>query len=173
MVQRISPRSRAGKSRHMLEDSVHDPYKSTRKSAGYLSCPECKAVSHEGRWRWPWQLNEEEALAAREVTEELCPACRRIRDHYPGGQLTLSGPFFEKHRDEILNLIINIEEQEKQQHPLQRIVSRTRQDGKLLIAFTDPHLARAAGEAVQHAWKGEFTLEYSEGQNYLRASWHR
>ena len=61
----------------------------------------------------------------------VCPACRRVRDRYPAGEVTLGGTFFVEHADEALSLVRNIEDAERRAHPLQRIMTITRKAVRL------------------------------------------
>ena len=63
---------------------------------------------------------------------------------------------------------------EKFEHALMRVMAIEEQaDGNLLATFTYPHLARAAGEAVHDARKGELDYHYRPGEFLLRVTWKR
>lgn len=154
-----------GRRDRLLREWVHDPYKSKVKPHDPSVCRECGAVFQEGRWQW---------LAAPEGAHEaVCPACQRVQDRVPAGILTLGGSFMSGHRDEILHLIHNVEEREKKEHPLKRIMAMEEHDDELVVTFTDPHLARGAGEALQHAYEGELDYHYAEEDVLLRVHWRR
>ncbi|NIR30489.1 MAG: ATPase [Gammaproteobacteria bacterium] len=148
-----------------MRELVHDPYMSKRKLPEPTLCPECGAVFHNGRWAWADQ--------PQGANQERCPACRRIRERVPAGFLTLSGGFFQHHRQEILNLVRNIEAREKANHPLKRIMGAEEHEDGLVMTFTDPHLARGAGEAVEDAYEGELDYTYSPDEYMLRVTWRR
>ncbi|HXH01784.1 MAG TPA: BCAM0308 family protein [Candidatus Competibacteraceae bacterium] len=154
-----------GRQDRLLRELIHDPYHSKRKLPEPTACPGCGAVYHEGRWSW--------AARPDEAHQELCPACQRQRDKVPAGFLSLSGAFFQAHRDEIMHLIHNLERREKSEHPLKRIMAIEMHDDSAEITFTDPHLARGAGEALHHAYKGELEFAYSEEDPLLRVEWRR
>ncbi len=151
----------------LLKEWEHDPYFEGKKFPEGVFCPDCGAVYINGRWTWP-------SGEAKAVTEQhLCPACRRIRDDYPAGELILSGDYFLEHREEILNLVQNIVEEEKERSPLKRMMKvEERKDG-LRLTFTDDHLARRIGEALYRAHKGELDFNYSEGDRFIRVLWRR
>lgn len=149
----------------LLREWVHDPYQSKRKLPEPTVCPDCNAIYHEGRWQW----GEKPAKAH----EARCPACQRINERVPVGFLTLGGDFFRKHKEEIINLVHNTEANEKAQHPLERIMDIEKQEDGVLITFTGAHVTRGVGEAVHHAYKGEFDFHYNDEDKIVRVSWRR
>jgi hypothetical protein len=150
----------------LLRELVHDPYHSKKKLTEPTVCPECGAIYRGGRWQWG------EAPAG--AHKEICPACHRFKDHCPAGFLTLSGDFLAGHKDEILHIIRNVEQREKAEHALKRLMAMEDQaDGSVLATFTDPQLARAAGEAVHSAYQGDLDFTYQENEFLLRVAWSR
>ncbi|HEB57174.1 MAG TPA: ATPase [Gammaproteobacteria bacterium] len=149
----------------LLEELDHDPYHSKKKLKEPTVCPVCGAVYHKGRWQWG------EKLAG--AHETLCPACHRIHDRVPAGFLTISGDFYVRNKAEINSLIRNIEEREKHQHPLKRIMDVEQKGADTVYSFTDAHLARAMGEALYHAYQGELDYKYTDEDIMLRVSWSR
>ncbi len=147
----------------IFQEREHDSYRAKGKLPEPTVCPQCGAVFHEGRWQW--------RQAPVNAHRETCPACHRIRDHYPAGFLTLKGEFFQSHRDEIMRLVRNHEEHERAEHPLKRIMAEEEKDGTTLVTTTDIHLARGIGEALHHAYQGELKYHYNPEQNLLRVSW--
>jgi hypothetical protein len=106
--------------------------------------------------------------------EELCQACHRINDEYPAGIVTLEGPAVKEHGEEIVNLARNLEQAEKQEHPLNRIIAidKERPD-KLVITTTDVHLPRRIGTAIHHAFHGDLKLHLDEDDYFIRVDWTR
>jgi NMD protein affecting ribosome stability and mRNA decay len=147
----------------LWQEQVHDSYKAKGKLPEPSVCPACGAVFHHGRWQW--------MDAPRGAHAETCPACHRIHDHYPAGFLTLQGTFIRDHRDEVMNLVHNIEKREKSEHPLQRIIAIEETGGEILVTTTDIHLARSMGDALHHAYQGELEYHYNREQNLLRVEW--
>jgi hypothetical protein len=97
-----------------------------------------------------------------------------MRDKVPAGFLTVSGSFFDAHRDEILNLVDNKVDEQKAQHPMKRIMDiAEREEGGVVITFTDVHLPRGVGEALASAYEGEFDVHYTDNAGIVRAYWHR
>lgn len=149
-----------------LRELEHDPYHARKKFSEPTACPDCGAIYRDGHWQWG------QAVAGAE--QHRCPACQRIHDRSPAGFLSISGGFFGEHEDEIRHLIRNLEQREKSSHALKRIIAIEEQpDGGLLATFTDPHLARAIGEALHSAYQGDLDYHYQEGEFLLRVSWQR
>jgi hypothetical protein len=149
----------------LLQELVHDSYKSQVKLHEPTCCPECRATFHKGRWTWD--------AAPPGAHEAACPACRRIRDKFPAGYVTLQGEFLDAHGEEIVNLVENCERREKAEHPLERLMSMVMSPGRVEITTTGAHIARDIAESVQHAYKGELELSYNKEDNLLRATWSR
>lgn len=149
----------------LLQELVHDSYKSKRKLPEPTRCPSCGATFHKGRWTW--------GKAPAGAHEHICPACHRIHDSFPAGYVTLSGAFFRQHREEILALVRNCEATEKAEHPLERIMAIENTADGILVTTTDTHLARKIAERLHHAHKGQLSFHYNKEDNLLRAAWDR
>ncbi len=148
-----------------LAERVHDPYRAEAKLPEPTRCPDCGAVYSEGRWRW--------AEAPAGAHESRCPACRRIEDGYPAGELILSGAFVHAHEAELLGLVRNEEAAERREHPLHRIMGTERRSDGLRLTTTDIHLPRRIGHALEAAWDGELTTHYDEQGYSARVVWTR
>ena len=144
---------------------AEDSYRAREKLPEPTVCRKCGASYQGGRWTWQ--------AAPAGAHEDVCPACLRTEDNFPGGYLSLKGPFVAEHRGEILAILHAREAHEKAEHPLQRIMAVTDDDGGLVVTTTDPHLARNIAQALGSAFKGTVTLDYSKGENLLRATWQR
>jgi len=153
---------------HLIAPHRHDPYKARHKPRNPSLCPGCGAVFMAGRWRW--ELPEDGGeIAGRET----CPACQRIADHFPAGEVTLAGDFPAAHREELLALVRATETQEKREHPLGRIMEIEEADGRIVIRTTDIHLPRRIGHALTGAYKGELATHYDEAGHFVRVAWTR
>jgi NMD protein affecting ribosome stability and mRNA decay len=158
--------ARDGRRDRLIEERIHDPYKPRGQLPEPSQCTECGAVYSGGRWQW--QVDPPEG-----AKPTVCPACKRIRDRVPAGFLTLSGPFFESHREEILNLVHNKVGTEKAQHPMKRIMRIEEEEEGTVVSFTDIHLPRGVGVAVESAYEGELEIKFTEHAGLLRATWRR
>ena len=149
----------------LVQEQVHDTYKSKHKPVEPMRCPQCGAVFDAGRWHW--------GTAPAGAHEALCPGCHRSNDDYPAGYMKLSGAFFTAHRDEILCLVRNHEERAQLEHPLQRVLKIEDQAGGVLVTTTDIHLARKITEVLHDAFKGELEFHYNEEESLLQVKWSR
>jgi NMD protein affecting ribosome stability and mRNA decay len=149
----------------LIRERVHDSYRLRGKLREPTLCPQCGALYRKGRWR--------RLAAPPGARRALCPACHRVRDRFPAGYVTLDGDFLRSHREEVLHLVRHVEARESAEHPLQRIMDITRRDGGIRITTTDPHLARALGEAVRRAYRGRLEFHYNPEENLLRVHWRR
>lgn len=140
----------------------HDPYRSDAKRAGPGCCSGCGAVYLRGRWSW-----RARPYGARAME---CPACARIRERTPAGILVLDGELGER-RGELLGLVRNVEERERSQHPLERLMSlRERKDG-LHVETTGVHLARRIADALRRTFHAQAEFEFSPGEDLVRVRW--
>ena len=149
-----------------IQERVHDTYKLRGKLTEPTRCPQCAAVYHNGRWIWS-------ASAPQQANEQLCSACHRINDNYPAGEVTLSGSFVKSHEDEIIRLARNIEATEKDEHPMNRIISVRDQEDGLLITTTDVHLPQRIAKAIRNAWSGELDIHFDNAGYFTSIVWHR
>lgn len=149
----------------LVREREHDRYRARRKPPEPTVCPECGAVFRGGRWCW--------ANGPFDAPRSHCPACRRIRDGYPGGIVMIGGAYTEEHREELVGLARNVEARQKAEHPLERIMEVRPEGGGLRVTTTDPHLARAIGNALHAAHQGSLDYQYAEEDKLLRVQWSR
>ena len=154
-----------GRKDRLIKEKLHSVYREGDRSLGPAVCTECGAMYVNGRWSW-----EKPTEAVNGI---ICPACRRIADRFPAGQIELKGSFFDEHRDEILNLVHNIEDREKADRPLERIMSVEAERDHTMVTTTGIHVARRIGEALSRAYKGDLSYQYAEAEKRIRVYWQR
>lgn len=149
--------------RHMeVRDTVHQDAYRTDEKLGNSVCRRCGAAYLHGRWQ--------HAMPAADAKEVTCPACRRIEDGFPAGYVSLHGERVSAERDALVRIARNVEAREQSEHPLQRLMAIGDDAEGLEITTTDVHLARAIGEAVQHAHGGRLTVRYGDDDT-VRVLW--
>lgn len=165
----MTPENPRGHERHRLdrqiEETVHDPYKERHKPPEPAVCPSCGVVFEHGRWHWKARPSM--------AQEHLCPACRRTKDQYPAGYVTLEGDFLRERHDELLHLVRNEEKRAKDEHPLERIIDIRQEGDKTVVTTTEVHLARRIGDALHHAYQGNLDIKYSPDEYLVRVYWSR
>jgi hypothetical protein len=164
-LHRAEPRHDLMKS-HLIREEVHDPYRTRRKFADPSVCSQCDAVYREGRWQW---MEENPRGAA----DDLCPACQRIRDDYPAGEIALGGAFFAGHREEILRTVRNEGAAETAEHALNRIMGIEESPKEAIVTTTDIHLPRRIGHALERAYKGGLEIHFDKEGHFARVKWRR
>lgn len=157
---------RDGRHDRLIDERIHDPYQLRGQPPEPSQCSDCGVVYLGGRWQWT-------ADSPAGAIATVCPACKRIRDRVPAGLLTLSGPFFDTHREEILNLVHNKVEAQKAQHPMQRIMGIEDRDDGTVVSFTDLHLTKGVGSAIESAYEGELSLKFTDHASLVRGTWRR
>lgn len=150
-----------------LKEKVHDPYRAGEKLRDATTCPQCGLRYRNGRWAWP----EPSRRSLRKG--RLCPACRRIKDRYPAGEVVISGGFVGAHRNEILSRVRNVEEAESNRHPLHRIMEIETRGADIVVTTTDVHLPHRIGHALKDAWEGELKTHYDLAGYFARVEWRR
>ena len=150
----------------LLTERIHDPYKAGKKLPEPTRCRECGAVFVNGRWCWV-------DVEPTEPHDALCPACHRVKDRYPAGEIVISGAFATAHADEVLSLVRNTERVERDEHPMHRIMDVQEREHDVVVTTTDVHLPRRIGHALEDAWDGELSTHYDEGGHFARVTWRR
>jgi hypothetical protein len=165
-VKSSHPIRRQQRGNPFLKEKIHDPYRADEKLREATSCPQCGVRYKNGRWAWP----KTQTFALK---KQHCPACRRINDRYPAGEIVLSGEFLDGHRDEILVRARHVEASERSEHPLHRIMSIEDRGGDTVITTTDIHLPHRIGHALQDAWGGRLNTHYDREGYFTRVQWER
>ncbi len=149
-----------------------DPYRLEEGMAAAV-CHECHALYQGKNWFFDDKIYRELA-GSQKVREVICPTCRKIKDHYPEGILTLEGEFFLQHKAEIVRLVENEASRVSGRNVLDRIIKMTEEEpGKLVVETTTEKLAQRLGRAVYRAYKGNLDFRWSEMNKFVRVYWSR
>jgi NMD protein affecting ribosome stability and mRNA decay len=157
----------AAEGRHdrQLKEHESDAYGLRGKLPDPTACPDCGAMYRDGRWTW--------GSPPADAQRTRCPACHRIADDAPAGIVTLRGEFAGAHRDEIEGLVRNVEQREKGEHALKRVMAIRSEGDGIVVTTTDAKLAHAIAAALHHAYQGELDSHFAEPENVFRATWSR
>jgi NMD protein affecting ribosome stability and mRNA decay len=146
-------KSTARRKDRLLKDERKDAYVDQASVRESSVCSKCNAVYTSGRWTWK--------TSDQTTTKTTCPACRRINDNYPAGCIEIKGNFFVQHSNDILNLVNNVEKLEKNERPLERIITIKERKDKTIITTTGIHIARRIGEALSRSYQGDYKYQYA------------
>ena len=157
-----------GEKRGRIGGRSSNPYHENRKYPEPTECPRCHLIYRNGRWQ-----QGDEANGTHKTHSSHCPACRREIDRLPAGLLYLSGPYLDRHREEILNIASNQSLSAAVQRPLQRIMWIEQGTDTTEIATTDSHLAMRIGKAIEGACKGDLAIKHAHDAQLVRVYWER
>lgn len=157
--------------RDRIED-FDDPYIPDEQRPANTVCTRCGAVYEHQHWRFDAKERTlvEQAGVAKEV---VCPGCRKVAERNPQGIVTLTGDYWQRHREEILNLIRNEEERAMETNPLQRIIDIREEHGELIVETTNEKLAQRLGRRIDQAHNGDVEYQWSKDNHLVRVRWHR
>lgn len=151
---------------------VDDPYMPAEGQEASI-CTTCKAVYQNKRWFFDDKMFNRLA-GTDKAREVVCPTCRKIKDHFPEGILTLSGEFFAEHKDEILTLLKNEAARVSTRSVDDRIIKMTEEgNDKMVVETTTEKLAQHLGRAIYKAYKGDLDFRWSEMNKFVRVYWKR
>lgn len=165
------------------EPRRQDAYRTKDKSRSGSQCIQCGAVTIRGRW-YP----AKEALAhstagrkrkvsghrnrhAQKRAEDLCPACRQLKEHHASGVVEIQGERWKEFGDQIEETIFNTEEIARVRNDQHRILwtRTTRNTAKYYVTL--PELARQIGRVLNRAFKGKVEYRRSTEEPFLRVVW--
>ncbi|MDH4226982.1 MAG: BCAM0308 family protein [Deltaproteobacteria bacterium] len=150
-------------------DTAKDPYIAKLGDVDAM-CTVCSALYTGKRWRLASLKDMEKKARYKKV---VCPACRKIRDNFAAGYVTLSGGFVDGHRNELLGLVKNKEARAMYTNPLERIIETRVKKGSITITTTTEKLAQRIGQMVTKAFSGEIEYKWSSDTKIARVYWTR
>ena len=153
------PGPREDRPPRMVRPKNHDTYACRSKPAQSVVCDRCAVVYHGGRWYWG-------GPPRTDVRSGLCPACQRIRDRYPAGTIRV-GRGIAAHGEEIRGLIANVEQLEKAEHPLERVMDVEESEDGLVVTTTGIHLARRITSRLERRFHRNARIRYPAEQHLI------
>jgi len=133
--------------------------------ANVSACRECRTSIQEGLWQWS------EAPAG--VAEVPCPACRRLLTPLPAGLVFVEGQYFDRHRVELIDLILTRAARASVESPRRRLLGAKDISEGVVFATTDTELAEEIGDALRNSFGGDVLFSYAEARDQLRVHWRR
>ena len=164
------------------KEKTGDPYAICRAPKGLLECPECHAIYHHKRWSLPGPPSSRQTPKSERAGKRagkaimvpqpyLCPACRKLRDGYAEGFISLQWPDWLAHKAEVLGVIHNEEKRASEVNPLERIMAiRTRSDGAEIETTTE-RMAQRIGRELKRAFHGQVQYQWSHKDKMARVEW--
>jgi hypothetical protein len=150
-------------------DVERDSYLPKLSPKEVIQCTGCGAFYHRRHWTLVAPAGFSAPAHAHPV---YCPACRKTKERYPCGELTLK--FMESaERQEILRILRNEEEQARSKNPLQRIMSMAERNGEWKLETTTEKLAQRLGRSVHKARGGTLAYKWSHNNKFLRVVWEQ
>jgi len=160
-----------------------DPYSMKEAPKGLLECPDCHAIYFRKRWSLSKPTTQKSSstragTTPKKPTQEVmtatsfvCPACRKLRDGYAEGFLSIHWPNWGTHKSEVLGLMHNEEKRASRNNPLERIMTiRTRPDGADIETTTE-HFAQSLGKHLDRAFRGKIRYQWSHKDKLARIEW--
>ncbi len=147
-----------------------DPYFDRKGQKEVAICKKCGALYRHKRWSFDDPMATKPGLEYRKV---ICPACRKIRDGFPGGIITLRGGFMRARGDQILRLVHNEGTRAKRINPMERIISVRKGRDRVEIQTTSERFAQRIGREIQRAYKGTVAYRWSKVNKFMRVDWYR
>jgi hypothetical protein len=136
------------------------------------ACSQCHALYQGKRWFFDETLYKRLA-GTDQVREVVCPTCRKIKDHYPEGILTLSGDFWAQHEDEIVRRLKKETGRVSQRSVQDRIIRMGPDGNFFVVETTTEKLAQHLGHTVYKAFKGDLNFRWSGMDKFVRVYWSR
>jgi NMD protein affecting ribosome stability and mRNA decay len=151
-------------------DVERDTYLPRWSPKGIMQCMGCGSFYYRRRWMLIPPAGEIFPPAA--ATRVFCPACKKIREGYPSGELHMSG-VGESERREVFRILRNEEEQARQKNPLERIMRIEARNGGWWVETTTEKLAQRLGRSLRKARGGKLLYKWGHNNKFLRVSWER
>lgn len=147
--------------------SVKDLTQQHKKVREGSICQTCGAIYRHKRWRRSSVL----PVSLNHGKEILCPACLKIRGGNSCGVVLLKWDQFSQHRGDLLNLINNVGKRAQGMNVLERIIRVQESSSSVEIETTTGTLAQRIGRAVEKAYHGTLSYQWSHDEKLVRVNW--
>lgn len=164
------------------EPRRQDPYRTKDKSRAGSQCRNCGVINVRGRWYPPEEVHPR-GSRKRKVsehrnkhaktggTDDLCPACRQLKERYASGVVEIHGTRWKELAEQIDETIRNTERIARVRNDQHRILWTRQWRNTMKYYVTLPELARQIGRTLNRSFKGVVEYERSTEEPYLRVVW--
>ncbi|HSE91029.1 MAG TPA: BCAM0308 family protein [Candidatus Binatia bacterium] len=146
-----------------------DSYLPKKSPAGIIQCRGCGAFYVRRRWTLSPSPGFSPSVPAPFA---YCPACKKMQEHYPGGELQLLGVDAGE-RGEIVRILRNEEERAREKNPLERIMRLQEAKGNWKVETTTEKLAQRLGRCVKKARGGNIAYKWGHNNKFVRVVWEK
>ncbi len=153
-------------------EEFDDSYLNKSHPKDFSYCERCHAIYHNKHWFFDENKLKEIEKSAQ-FSHTTCPACQKIKDHFPSGIVQLSGLFLRDHKEEIINLVMNEEERAKGINPLERIIEILPNREGIEVTTTHEKLAQRIGRRLEKSFSGKSNYQWMPEEKMARVSWCR
>jgi len=148
-------------------DIDRDTFLPRRSPKEIIQCSGCGAFYHRRHWTLVPPAGFNPPVHLHPI---YCPACRKIKERRPSGEVDLLG-MGAGDRGEVLRILRNEERRAREKNPLERIMrlEGTREGWK--VETTTEKLAQRLGRALGKARGGKVAYRWSHNNKFLRVLW--
>jgi len=148
-------------------DIHRDTFLPRRSPKEIIQCSGCGAFYHRRHWTLVPPAGFNPPVHVHPI---YCPACRKIKERCPSGEVDLLG-VGAGDRGEVLRILRNEERRAREKNPLERIMrlEGTREGWK--VETTTEKLAQRLGRALGKARGGKVAYRWSHNNKFLRVLW--
>ena len=148
-------------------DIDRDTFLPRRSPKEIIQCSGCGAFYHRRHWTLVPPAGFNPPVHVHPI---YCPACRKIKERCPSGEVDLLG-VGAGDRGEVLRILRNEERRAREKNPLERIMrlEGTREGWK--VETTTEKLAQRLGRALCKARGGKVAYRWSHNNKFLRVLW--
>ena len=146
-----------------------DTYLPKLTPKGVIQCTGCGIFYHRRHWQLEAPTGFNYSVHPHPI---YCPACRKIKQRYPSGELSLRGVETAE-RQEIVRILRNEEEQARTKNPLEMIMGLQETDGHWKVETTTEKLAQRLGRSIKKARGGKLAYKWGHNNKFVRVMWEQ
>jgi len=146
-----------------------DTYLPKLTPKGVIQCTGCGIFYHRRHWQLEAPTGFNYSVHPHPI---YCPACRKIKQRYPSGELSLRGVETAE-RQEIVRILRNEEEQARTKNPLEMIMGLQETDGHWKVETTTEKLAQRLGRSIKKARGGKLVYKWGHNNKFVRVVWEQ